>query len=327
MTGMNLDTYLQQVKSDFPLLSSDRAWFPVIKNANPAPVIPDILTTKITGHGPYIPAGQSWPICQNCSDENKDEDDETWKKYRVITPTTRNKDFVCKINMWDIPEPLQESLDIYEGLFQMFACRYCQETDACLYTPEDLRLISLKYQSALVVIDQNDQDAIDKLSPKLQEYIDSFDTSATSNPQLYPSWKQHNYVDWVESKEMAEPDNANEDDNLMQMTKTLLELGERFGFRRRSGWTKLGGFFRADPPMCEECKKPADKKFFHCDFKQGYLRFGTPHVGFLNPSRYRSFFAEVWFCSSCKKPAAAWHPQNVNPGIPSERSSYHYNYW
>ncbi len=318
---MAMESYLERIKNDFPLLSSERAWFPSISGKNRTGR-PDILATKITGEGPYLPAGKSWPECKNCSRVLlKKQKGYIRKRYRTHIPVLKNKEFVCKINLSDIPEPLQDELGFRKGLFQMFSCRKCHETETEILDTDDFRAGTLGFLCALVVAENNLD--TDTLPSELQSYVEKIDTLNIANFQSNFGKTPHRYVnEWVEKKEMVEAEDVHDDPYQVQLTRKLLSLGEKLGFRQRWGYVKLGGVFRAPAPTCQQCKKSADKKFFHFNLggRSDGTGFGAVQDAYgevsyeaFHPTNY--FFAEVWFCSRCKIPVVGWHPQTINPGL------------
>jgi len=176
--------------------------------------------TKFGGNRPYLAKDSAWPKCSKCE---------------------ASKDFVCQINLAEIPKGIQTHIGLSSGLFQMFYCFECGDfaevfDDLVIISQDQLNVPSLlllageastnvKYESKNVP--ESFKKFIRGVDSKVQSKSEL--PSSTEYPEKLVRWEEKsaqeimNYEEFT-SKNFVAGDNPNEEalseqyDDLMDLT-------------------------------------------------------------------------------------------------------------
>jgi len=147
--------------------------------------VPDRFAgTKFGGADPYRWKYFQWPYCLECGNQ---------------------KEFICQINIKNLPENLQEHIQRKTGLFQCFLCLhdYCLLNHICyfddiFFVPETELFPSLQSLAARFIFQNNI--STNNLPEKLKTYVLKYNEVFQFRDDMTLHVEEKNIKEWIEAK-------------------------------------------------------------------------------------------------------------------------------
>jgi len=270
------------------------AWKPVQGNENAS----DKSTgSKFGGADPFRSKYFQWPKCSECG---------------------KQKEFICQINIKNLPEKLQEHIQRNTGIFQCFFCLHCMPCDGCFedifFVPETELFPSLQSLASRFIFQNNI--STNALPEKLKSYVLKYNEVFQRSD--WEGFDEKNIKEWIELKREVpgyeELTGYGEGEEHVILTKTGLSRDELLDMDAEgssgpdvvnapiqfpASGIKLGGYVRwcqgVEYPTCPDCQVPMSITFLQMEddnlFPFLWGDCGTAHVT---------------LCPDCGRPGLGW---------------------
>ena len=267
------------------------------------------LNSKFGGDKPFRPDNFKWPACDFCG---------------------RKKAFVCQLNIETLPVEFQEKIKFSSGLFQLFYCFECIQSQVVeLETKRKYSTVNIVQKSEFVpslmslaaeAFAKRKSSDMNDLPRKLREYVENFTESAPatgSREKVVINWRKElevvnefdfniefapniRFLTMDEREEfqhtltMEYPDPSSIYGEEIRALEYWSITHNNINVRDDHFQTKIGGWigstYSTEPPECPDCGEEMDTNFLHEN--EDWFTFSS--IAWVEE-------IDVYFCSKCTK--------------------------